>query len=1743
MTIVMRGTEEMTNEEAEANEQRLNTVNYMDANNTLESDEGLGGNEGEENGEVDLEPNFPQTELVRLNDMINRTRWVVPVLPGGELEILLNASIDLCRRGLCWLPCLGFFLAKQHYFYENGLDTKSAECQRFFREGLTISFTKILTDDAVTGWKYEIHSAIMRNCDRLVELCVLKLDQDWFPLLDLLAMVLNPGNKFHTFTSNRPSETVPPGAVESDEYFAQPQDPRTPRGWLVDLINRFGNLGGFRILLDRFQSGQNLNVPVIYALLRPFGLSYELLTLPTIEKYFLPIIEMVPKHLENLPDSELKKEAKNESSKNDALSAIVKGLKCLVSRLTSHPNLEDLMKRLEIFRLKMILRFLQISSFNGKMNALNEVNKVISNVSYPHRHPGGLEEEEWLTAQRMAEWIKENEVLQIVLRDSLHQPQYVEKLEKIIRFIIKEKALTMEDLDTIWAAQVGKHEAIVKNVHDLLTKLAWDFSPEQLDHLFQCFQVSISHPLRSVSWGKTAIYDPVAFQTSWSSANQKQQEKLLELIRRLAEDDKEGVMANKVPLLFSSQLRVGSHINECHCFSVQVLNLLWNLAHSEDVPTEIIDQALTAHVKILDYSCSQDRDAQKQHWLNKCVEELRDKDVWVIPALKQIREICALYTEAPQNFVHTQKNPHMLYRHEVINRLQSSHTLVVLIANNLSAYMERIRAYVKEHPDTDPKEYLPDERYNHNIQVQERLSFLRFLLKLEVMNDSSQDGQLWLCEQQAKQVWQCLAEQAVFPCDREACFRWFSKLMGEEPDLDPDINRQFFEGNILMFDPTLLTESGMKCFERFFRQVNTKEGKLIPKRRTHQMDHFELIGLDYLWKVILHSGDEIATRAIELLKETSTNLGPRLQANQAEIHEDFISSCMDRLKSFYDTFSILDKERDGGDRVDVEVTRMCRVLRVLHEYISETDNDYHDERLLLPLSRAYHGKSLSVTVRFPNQGKQVEELDLWSHTNETLGTVRRHILQQLKLAAPSPGMKVDLFLNGEILDPGTEDRKLISQISLSDKALPTEFLPDCLRRILTGKLVPANPMPSSPDSSSDSSAGSPQHQYDGPNAEAENALPGVVLYALLMPANIAHPNVSQQQMAFHYNFVKSGGIPIIMSLLTQNNFLNEADMHTKRAVAAHASEGQQYIMPLQQALRNIPNPTADAMAAAHLPDLQLIQRLIWLAWSAAAGCVDRAASATLEDLMQIRPQILHPDRDPEDLILCRETLETLSVAVALQPQCLEVLVQDPSFGWSLHILDLLLLSSSRLVRVTAAEQFYLMATQCSVSSNPPTFFISLIFSALFTTVTDNAKNSHELFQLLCRLLNSASSCNIMMQNVDSQLKAEISWLKDVKVNVKNTGETGVEETLLEGHLGVTRELVNFLPPEKKFQIGSCQEKKILLIQDLVEDFVFPASKLVAVSMRSSGSGDSVLAEQATPVCSSPISTAAVFDLLVALCTGCVKNLAVVCRMLTEIGEERLDVEHPLETIDDEGLSEEECRREYNIGILKQVQAIFGHLAASKLQYYVPRGLWKHFRIANEPVNLREQHDALEFYNSLVDSIDEALKALGQPQVRAWQFFFHKQGSLRKILEGATAFQLVMSKYLGGSFADQKICRGCPHRYSREESFTSLNIDIRNHSTLLDSLEQYVKGDLLEGDNAYYCEKCDRKVDTMKRMCIKRLPQIMVFQLKRFEYDWERECAIKSNEYFEFPRELDVEPFTGEFGFFFRLGCVSECLRK
>ena len=37
--------------------------------------------------------------LQKLDDSLNRTKWIVPVTPRGDLEVLLLAAIRLCKRG------------------------------------------------------------------------------------------------------------------------------------------------------------------------------------------------------------------------------------------------------------------------------------------------------------------------------------------------------------------------------------------------------------------------------------------------------------------------------------------------------------------------------------------------------------------------------------------------------------------------------------------------------------------------------------------------------------------------------------------------------------------------------------------------------------------------------------------------------------------------------------------------------------------------------------------------------------------------------------------------------------------------------------------------------------------------------------------------------------------------------------------------------------------------------------------------------------------------------------------------------------------------------------------------------------------------------------------------------------------------------------------------------------------------------------------------------------------------------------------------------------------------------------------------------------------------------------------------------------------------------------------------------------------------------------------------------------
>jgi ubiquitin C-terminal hydrolase len=128
-----------------------------------------------------------------------------------------------------------------------------------------------------------------------------------------------------------------------------------------------------------------------------------------------------------------------------------------------------------------------------------------------------------------------------------------------------------------------------------------------------------------------------------------------------------------------------------------------------------------------------------------------------------------------------------------------------------------------------------------------------------------------------------------------------------------------------------------------------------------------------------------------------------------------------------------------------------------------------------------------------------------------------------------------------------------------------------------------------------------------------------------------------------------------------------------------------------------------------------------------------------------------------------------------------------------------------------------------------------------------------------------------------------------------------------------------------------------------------------------------------------------------------------------------------------------------------------------------------------------QMDAQEFLNMLFDRIDTKVK--GTPQERA------------------------LKEVLGGVFSNEFIGK-CKHHKEREEEFYAVSLNVKNKKTLQESLQDFVKGEPLEGDNAYRCDACNKKVDTLKRTSLKKLPPTIIFHLKRFEFNFDTMQKIK-----------------------------------
>lgn len=144
-----------------------------------------------------------------------------------------------------------------------------------------------------------------------------------------------------------------------------------------------------------------------------------------------------------------------------------------------------------------------------------------------------------------------------------------------------------------------------------------------------------------------------------------------------------------------------------------------------------------------------------------------------------------------------------------------------------------------------------------------------------------------------------------------------------------------------------------------------------------------------------------------------------------------------------------------------------------------------------------------------------------------------------------------------------------------------------------------------------------------------------------------------------------------------------------------------------------------------------------------------------------------------------------------------------------------------------------------------------------------------------------------------------------------------------------------------------------------------------------------------------------------------------------------------------------------------------------------------------------QHDIQEFNLALSDSLDKKMK--GTPAEGTFKYLF------------------------GGKIVNFIKCLNVDYESVRDEPFCDIQLSVKGNASIYEALDNYVKIEKLEGDNQYDAEKFGRQI-AEKGVKFKELPPILIFQLKRFEYNMYLDSFEKVNDCFEFYDTLNMSKY-------------------
>lgn len=194
----------------------------------------------------------------------------------------------------------------------------------------------------------------------------------------------------------------------------------------------------------------------------------------------------------------------------------------------------------------------------------------------------------------------------------------------------------------------------------------------------------------------------------------------------------------------------------------------------------------------------------------------------------------------------------------------------------------------------------------------------------------------------------------------------------------------------------------------------------------------------------------------------------------------------------------------------------------------------------------------------------------------------------------------------------------------------------------------------------------------------------------------------------------------------------------------------------------------------------------------------------------------------------------------------------------------------------------------------------------------------------------------------------------------------------------------------------------------------------------------------------------------------------------------------------------------------------------------------------------EQQDAQEFLTFILDGLHEDLNSNGNKE--RLKELTTAEEARREHMSVRVASTIEWERYLKsdfslivdtcqGQYQSKLRCLTCGHSSTTYNAFSFLSLPIPLNKrggpvSIIDCFNLFTAEEILDGDDAWFCPKCKKPRRTSKRLCISRLPSILIVHLKRFHYRYDG-SADKLETFITFPTSASLDltpywpPYTGD----------------